>query len=244
MRRLLQYAKSILRFRGVSSKHDSEMAFWRQTFLEWKGDPHNKHYEYFYTSYFGLDAKEYEGKSLLDIGCGPCGSLEWADQAEERVGLDPLVERYREFGIDAHKMKYVCAPSEQIPFPDEHFDFVCSFNSLDHVDNLEGTLSEISRVVKKGGNFLLITEINHPPTACEPHTLTEELLDQLASKFAAVFVKLTAMRADHDLYASLFEGKDYDSGHKGKPGILSARLVRKPSSSTRNWPDTERPIKS
>ena len=89
-------------------------------------------YEYFYTVFFGLDLTHYDGKKILDIGCGPMGSLEWADQASIRIGLDPLANDYRSIGAASHNMGYVAAASEYIPFADEMFDFVTSVNSLDH----------------------------------------------------------------------------------------------------------------
>src|SRR4029079_10710133 len=101
----------------------------------------------FYTSHFGLSASDYAGKRILDIGCGPRGSLEWADMTAERVGLDPLADEYLKLGAKNHKMSYVAAPSEKIPFPDGHFDVVCSFNSLDHVDDIPTTINKIIRVV-------------------------------------------------------------------------------------------------
>lgn len=70
--------------------------------------------------------------------------------ASERVGLDPLVDGYRALGIGQHKMTYVKGGSEKIPFPDGHFDIVTSFNSLDHVDNLDATVAEITRVTAPG----------------------------------------------------------------------------------------------
>jgi len=42
-----------------------------------------------FLDYFGLSKDFYKGKKILDIGCGPRGSLEWADMTLERVGLDP-----------------------------------------------------------------------------------------------------------------------------------------------------------
>jgi ubiquinone/menaquinone biosynthesis C-methylase UbiE len=210
-------------------KHTAEMAYWEKKHSESAGVLDNGHYRYFYTSHFAIDPEEYSDRAVLDIGCGPRGSLEWADNAKERVGLDPLVNRYRKLGIGAHRMRYVCAPSEKIPFPEEYFDFVASFNSLDHVDDVDKTLSEITRVLKKKGTFLLITEINHPPTPNEPHTLTEELIDRLSRDFTPATVQLTAIRSDHDIYRSLHEGIPYIPGPNVNPGILSARLIRKPT---------------
>ena len=68
---------------------------------------------------FGLDKRFFGDKRILDIGCGPRGSLEWADNATETVGADPLVGVYRRLGTDRHRMKYVEAGAERLPFPDE-----------------------------------------------------------------------------------------------------------------------------
>ena len=84
-------------FRRGDPKRDAELAYWRdrreeQGPLE-SGAPL---YRRIFIEHFGLDDSFYEGKRLLDIGCGPRGSLSWAGQAAERVGLDPLVAKYRE----------------------------------------------------------------------------------------------------------------------------------------------------
>ena len=105
---------------------------------------------------------------MLDIGCGPRGSLELADTALERVGLDPLAKEYLKLGDASHMMTYVASRSESIPFADGYFDIVCSFNSFDHVADLKRTIiAEIVRVVKPGGLFLLLSEVNHAPTKTE-----------------------------------------------------------------------------
>jgi ubiquinone/menaquinone biosynthesis C-methylase UbiE len=121
---------------------------------------------------------------VLDIGCGPRGSLEWADHAARRVGLDPLVPVYRRLGIDEHAMEYVAAPAEQMPFPDGAFDIVTSINSLDHVDHLEATCEEIARVLAPGGLPLVVVEVGHAPTIAEPHRLGWDLAARFGDAFA------------------------------------------------------------
>ena len=142
-------------------KERNEIAYWRSRFAA-EGQLTNQRYVQSYTKTFDLEPSFYAGKRILDIGCGPRGSLEWADMAAERIGLDPLVPEYLKMGADRHKMTYVAASSDAIPFPAEYFDTVCAFNSLDHVAYLEKTIAEIKRVVRPGGLFLLITEVNHP----------------------------------------------------------------------------------
>src|SRR5206468_2928985 len=154
-----------------------------------QGGLSSDHFEEFFTEHFGLMRAFYEGKRLLDIGCGPRGSLEWASMAEERVGLDPLVGSYRDLGIETHQMTYVEAHSEDVPFDDGRFDVVSSFNSLDHVDDLEPTIAEIKRVLKPGGTFLLITDVNHDPTPTEPIEFSWDIVDSLGPELSPVNIR-------------------------------------------------------
>lgn len=131
----------------------------------------NDHYEEFYTSFWGIEKDFYQNKSVLDIGCGPRGSLEWANNASERVGLDPLADKYLTLGASEHEMSYVNAYSENIPFEDGHFDVVCALNSVDHVEDLKKTAEEIERVTAKGGTVLIITDIHETPTLNEPQVI-------------------------------------------------------------------------
>jgi 2-polyprenyl-3-methyl-5-hydroxy-6-metoxy-1,4-benzoquinol methylase len=77
------------------AKHWLELRYWRQRATTLTN---NEHYAYFFTEHFGIDREFYAGKRILDIGCGPRGSLEWADEAAERVGADPLADEYLKLG--------------------------------------------------------------------------------------------------------------------------------------------------
>ncbi|HIN93775.1 MAG TPA: class I SAM-dependent methyltransferase [Alphaproteobacteria bacterium] len=43
--------------------------------------------------------------------------------------------------------------AEDIPFPDDHFDVVIATSVMEHVTDLEQSLSEVHRVLKPGGIF-------------------------------------------------------------------------------------------
>ena len=165
--------------KGSDIKHINELKFWAGN-VKKEGTLHNSSYETFYISDFKISPEEYEDKAILDIGCGPRGSLEWADGANVRIGLDPLVNEYYKLngGTLFHKMQYVRGYSEDMPFPDEIFDFVFSINSLDHVDDLDETISEIKRVLKIGGICGIIVDVNHEPTVNEPITIDLDLKDK------------------------------------------------------------------
>ena len=209
-------------------KRYHELRYWRGVTRPIRGDraklEHERaHYEHFFTAFFGLTRDDYAGLALLDIGCGPCGSLEWAAGARERVGLDPLAGEYRKLAHDDQAMSYCAAPSEAIPFADGHFDAVSAFNCLDHVDDVAATVREIKRVTAAKGRVLLIVETGHVPTPTEPHRLDESVVDLFAPEFKVVSTRSFGVRADHNLYASLKNGVPSEPG---KPGIFCARLER------------------
>jgi ubiquinone/menaquinone biosynthesis C-methylase UbiE len=179
-----------------------------------------------FTGLFGLEPGFYRGKAVLDIGCGPRGSLEWVNDASRRVGLDPLADDYRELGADAHAMEYVAAGSEAMPFADGEFDVVTSINSLDHVDDLERTAAEIKRVTRPGGHLVLAVEVGHDPTWTEPQTLSWDVWELFAPEFEVV------SRGEYERDAGgLFDGawrrERFDHTAPPRPGVLTVVMRRR-----------------
>ena len=148
-------------------KQFNELRFWKDLYRNHSNRWKNWYYFHYFTTEFGIPKGYYSGKKVLDIGCGPLGSLEWAYMTAQRIGLDCLADKYRRW-TKGHKMSYVNARSEDIPFPDSCFDVVSSFNSLDHVDDLGQTISEIKRVLRPGGQFLLLVDCKTKASPCEP----------------------------------------------------------------------------
>lgn len=211
----------------VRIKEYYEMKYWvgkKRT----EGQLSNKHYEQFYTTHFDINGEYYQDKVLLDIGCGPRGSLEWANMAKRRIGLDPLADKYLKLGASEHQMEYMASSSEDIPLPNSSCDAVFSFNSIDHVESLEETAKEIKRVTKPGGIFLVLVEVNHPPTVCEPHGLTpQSLLDLMQPEFSVNDLKVYKSAIDHDMYASLLENQLTDQPEATTEiGFMSVKFVR------------------
>ena len=149
--------------------------------------------------------------------------------ASLRIGLDPLVNDYYKLngGTLFHKMHYVKGYSEDMPFPNETFDFVFSINSLDHVDNLDETISEIKRVLKIGGICGIIVDANHEPTINEPISIDLNL----KNKFMDVFEVL-----DEKIYETVYktgfrDNLDYPTFYdlnnkKIRPAILLLKLKK------------------
>lgn len=210
---------------GDSLKSRKELDFWKSR-KSLEGRLANSGYEYFFTEHFGLTRDSYKGKKVLDIGCGPRGSLEWAEGSAQRIGLDPLVPQYAELGITEHAMRYVAAHSESIPFPDNYFDVVSSINSLDHVSNLVRTIPEIIRVTASGGLFLLLTELNHPATICEPMEFSFDVVDRFRPAFRLVEERRYE-RSPGGIHETLLADNRYDeTDQRPRYAVLSAKFVK------------------
>ena len=207
-----------------AAKHWEEIRYWQRQARQ--GALDNSWYVGLFTKPFGLDIVDFDGKRILDIGCGPLGSLEWANSARERVGLDPLVSQYTDLGISKHAMKYVKGRSEEIPFEDQHFDYVTCFNALDHVDDVHKSLDEIVRVLRIGGRFLIMVDIGHNPTLSEPHRLQWDVLDRISDRCTTL--RCQRFEQVGGAAKSVQEGREFTSLDSARnEGVLLAMLERK-----------------
>jgi SAM-dependent methyltransferase len=211
----------------VKWKEFNELYYWKRKQRE-ETVLGNTHYQHFYTRHFNLDDRDYLRKSILDIGCGPRGSLEWVEGADARIGLDPLAGKYRKLGTRTHAMDYVVSYSENIPLAAGSCDIVCSFNSLDHVKDVGASLREITRVIKSKGLFLLIVEVNHPASDTEPHFISPlDILNHLESAFSVRSLQ-TFQPKGHDIYGAIIENRLFENPkHVNHPAVFSASFIRK-----------------
>lgn len=102
-----------------------------------------------------------KGKWILDIGCGSGrGVVAFAPEAEFAVGCDASIDMLR---VTARKLSgqtksaLASAYAQQLPFVNNSFDVVTSFNFL-HLFSLKtqrDMISEMKRVTKPGGTLVL-----------------------------------------------------------------------------------------
>jgi SAM-dependent methyltransferase len=207
-------------------KRTEELRYWRDRKAA-EGELDHSHYEAIFTGLAGLEREFYDCKELLDVGCGPRGSLNWATNARRRVGLDPLARDYRALGIDAHLMEYVTAPAEDMPFKDASFDVVTSFNSLDHVDDLDRTIAEIKRVLRPGGHLVLVVEVGHEPTWSEPQTIEWGVCSRFEPELETVH-SAAYERGGDNMYDGAWSGQRFDHDDPTpRSGLLTAVLRRR-----------------
>ena len=208
----------------LSFKEFFELCYWKTVKLFSKSLTKNSHYKYFYTDNFSIPEEFYKDKTILDIGCGPRGSLEWADMAKERIGMDPLAEQYLKMGAKEHRMSYVKAYVENIPFPDNYFDVICSFNSLDHVENMEHACKEIKRTLKNDGLFLLLVDIHTMPTFTEPQTMNWNFIGEYFPEFEVLEEKHLERTETYKIYSNVRNSKP--AKEEAITGVLTAKLKK------------------
>ncbi len=105
-----------------------------------------------------------KGMNVLDVAAGTGlvtrGIMTILGNHEDVIALDPSTNMLGE----AHKalpMSAIQGKGEQLPFPDNHFDFLSMGYALRHLSDLEVVFTEFQRVLKPGGRFLLL-EITRP----------------------------------------------------------------------------------
>lgn len=138
--------------------------------------------------------------SICDIGCG--------------TGV--LITKLKEVGcsvtgVDISPVRILMAPknlriflafSEDLPLEESTFDCVVMQECLEHVMDIGKTLSEVNRIIKKGGRLLLTVPLeNH--SDCPNHVRQFDkatlysALDEAG--FRVEFIELVKFREEHDL---------------------------------------------
>ena len=91
---------------------------------------------------------------LLENGCGVGTYIpHLAKHARSVTGLEYDFERAREAGELSNRV--LCAAGEMLPFADAVFDLISSNEVIEHVMDDRQTVTEMVRVLKKGGRILL-----------------------------------------------------------------------------------------
>lgn len=103
-----------------------------------------------------------DGLRVLDVGCG--GGLlaeEFARLGGRVTGVDPSEKSLavaREHAYqEGLEIEYWSGTAERLPLPDRSFPVAFCFDVLEHVDDVQRSLSEVGRVLEAGGVFLYDT---------------------------------------------------------------------------------------
>jgi len=94
------------------------------------------------------------GGRVLDFGCGGGHFLDNAGSGWEKYGIE-LSEEARK--VATSKGIKVFATLGDANFPDDFFDVVTMFATIEHLPNPKEVVKELTRVLKPGGLFVIMT---------------------------------------------------------------------------------------
>jgi ubiquinone/menaquinone biosynthesis C-methylase UbiE len=101
------------------------------------------------------------GKRVLDLACGVgYGSLHLAEVGMQVVGADvdtKAIEYAKQQYSGPDNLTFVQADAMRIGLADSQFDVVCSFETIEHVPKADVFLSEVKRLLRPEGMFIVST---------------------------------------------------------------------------------------
>ena len=127
---------------------------------------------------------DWAGKSVLDVGCAGGFMTEAIAEKGARVtGIDPANEAINAARAHAQgsglEVSYIVGVGEELPYEDASFDAVVCVDVLEHVQDLDKVISEITRVLKPGGMFLFDTINRNWLARFATITIAEDILGLL-----------------------------------------------------------------
>ena len=124
---------------------------------------------------------------VLDAACGAgYGAAHLAARARSVVGVDRSEETIGRAGrrYALPNVTFRTGDVERLADPDASYDVICSFETIEHVDDPEQVLAEFARVLRAGGTLLISTP-NAPSTTHTPANPFHRI-EWSASDFAAL----------------------------------------------------------
>ncbi len=96
-------------------------------------------------------------KKILDVGCGIGTTVEYLSTAYRvnAIGIDPSENLLQKGKIRNSKIKIYKGQGENLPFLDHEMDGVFAECTLSLMEDVDTTISEISRILKEKGYFIM-----------------------------------------------------------------------------------------
>ena len=105
------------------------------------------------TDYINKKSQSYKNKKIIDLGCGTGHFTTFFGQHNKVIGVDiqnVVNNIYKNF-------TFRITDATKLPFEDNIFDLVISFDVIEHIENDDQMITEAYRILKKGGKIFFGT---------------------------------------------------------------------------------------
>ena len=136
-------------------------------------------------------------------------------------------------------LKYIAADGTKLPFPDEYFDIIVSFETIEHTKLYKEMLKELTRLLKSTGILILSTpnKLISSPTGIikNPFHTQEFIYDELHEILKEHFGNIQILGQKYIRYkeksikntiAKLFETFFYMRGFRKLPLLFQNKVIR------------------
>jgi ubiquinone/menaquinone biosynthesis C-methylase UbiE len=157
---------------------------------------------------------------VLDVGCGNGALLKaLSGRLGYGAGVDEsaaMIERARLRTAGQAHLEFSVINSPALPFPDASFDVVISLMSFRYLD-WDPLLTEVKRVVKPGGKFLIVDMVTVPVALQEyPQLLRDKFRTLLRRQANSAFKENLRRLVTHPAWKKMLEYNPIRSEHEMK----------------------------
>ena len=143
-------------------------------------------------------------KRVLDAGCGLAyGSARLARRAQDVFALDNAFDPLRQVRgqYEPEGVRFAQGDVSSLPFRSGSFDVVVAFEVIEHLENWQGFLTEVERVLEPSGQLIVSTpnRLYYEETRTEPNLFHVHEFDyeEFQSKLQKFFPHVTIFLENH-----------------------------------------------
>ncbi|WP_412022350.1 glycosyltransferase [Burkholderia cepacia] len=223
-----------------SEQGDRSMDFTGERFVPGvAGEIEMEHYHRYY-----LVSELIKGKDVLDIACGEgygSGLMALGARSVIGVDIDSTTVEHASMYYRQPNLRFETGSCAAIPLPDHSVDVVVSFETIEHHDQHEEMMCEISRVLRKNGILIISSpdkyEYSDKPGFKNSFHVKELYLDEFKSLLSRHFsnVDIYGQRAAFGSLIARMDGSVHKAGRhfwtgtgNGAHDVRAAELPREP----------------